>query len=194
MQLTNGQKLQEGYRRCIEPYSDWLQIAVTLTLKTRTKIRVKRFENLDSEFYEFWTSLDEEKLNSTINYFTAQLRHEIFGNKAKHKNKRHWAAPLVITAIEGKNNNKRIHLHLAIGNIPSERLSNIEVTIKRLWRRCDFANKQTVIKKINNSYGWLEYITKEVGYTNNDALDIVASTIPRFIQESICTESRLQTA
>jgi hypothetical protein len=42
--------------------------------------------------------------------------------------------------------------------------------------------------------GWLGYITKQVGYTDNDALDIVCSTIPPFIQSSICTESRLQAA
>jgi hypothetical protein len=184
-QLSSGQKLQQAYRNHISPYSPWLQIAVTLTLKTTTKIRVKRFTNFGDECYEFLEHLDEEKLHSRITYFSALLRHELFGNQAKHKNKQHWAQPLVIAVTEGRNTHKRTHLHLAIGNIPANKLGDIEATIKRIWQRCDFANEQVCVKPVTSSTGWLGYITKEVGYTDNDALDIVSSTIPPFIQQSI---------
>jgi hypothetical protein len=193
-QLTSGQQLQQAYREHIAPYSFWLQIAVTLTLKTATKIRVKRFTNYGDDYYEFVEYLDEEKLHSRITYFSALLGQELFGNQAKHKNKQHWAQPLLIAAIEGKNSNKRTHLHLAIGNIPASKLANIEATINRIWQRCDFANKQVCVKPLTHEFGWLSYITKEVGYTNDDALDVVSSTIPQFIQQRICTESRLLTA
>lgn len=192
--LTSGQKLQQAYREHIEPYSLWVQVAVTLTLKTTAKIRVKRFSNYGEEYYEFLEHLDEEKLHSRITYFTALLRHELFGNLVKHKNKRNWAQPLVIVATEGRNTHKRTHLHLAIGNIPTDKLSNIEAIICSIWQRCDFAHKEVCVKHVTCSNGWLGYITKEVGYTNNDALDVVSSTIPQFIQQRICTESRLLTA
>jgi hypothetical protein len=184
-QLTSGQKLQQAYRKHIEPYSLWVQVAVTLTLKTTAKIRVKRFDNYGDDCYEFLENLDEDKIHSRITYFTALLRHELFGNLAKHKNKQHWAQPLVIVAIEGKNTHKRTHLHLAIGNIPTEKLGTIEETIKRIWQRCDFAHKEVCVKNVTCGNGWLGYITKEVGYTDNDALDIVSSIIPQFIQQRI---------
>jgi hypothetical protein len=171
-----------------------VQVAVTLTLKTSTKIRVKRYTNFGDDYYEFLAHLDEEKLQSCIRYFNTLLRHELYGNASKHKNKKHWAQPLVITATEGRNTHKRTHLHMAIGNIPKHKLQDIEATIKRIWQRCDFANEQVCIKHVTNSNGWLGYITKEVGYTDNDAVDVVASTIPQFIQQRICTEGRLQTA
>ena len=171
-----------------------MQIAVTLTLKTTAKIRVKRFTNFGDDYYEFLEHLDDEKLQSRITYFSALLRHELFGNQAKHKNKQHWARPLVIAVTEGRNTHKHTHLHLAIGNIPANKLDNIEETINRIWQRCDFANKQICVKPVDHSQGWLEYITKQVGYTDNDAWDIVASTIPTVIQASICTESRLLAA
>jgi hypothetical protein len=193
-ELSNGQKLQQAYRKHIEPFSLWLQVAATLTLKTTTKIRVKRFTNYGDECYEFVEYLDDDKIHSRINYFSTLLRHELFGNKAKHKNKRQWAQPLVIAAIEGRNTHKRTHLHLAIGNIPKDKLSNIEETIYRIWQRCDFAHKEVCVKHVTCGNGWLGYITKEVGYTDNDALDVVSSTIPQFIQQRICTESRLLTA
>lgn len=193
-QLSSGQKLQQAYRNHIEPYSQWIQVAVTLTLKTTAKIRVKRFTNYGDDSYEFLEHLDEDKLHSRITYFTALLRHELFGNLAKHKNKQHWAQPLAIVATEGRNTHKRTHFHLAIGNIPTEKLGNIEATINRIWQRCDFAHKEVCVKHVTSGSGWLGYITKEVGYTDNDALDIVSSTIPQFIQQRICTESRLLTA
>jgi hypothetical protein len=193
-ELSKGQLLQRAYRTHIAPYSQHVQCAVTLTLKQSAKIRVRRFTNYGEDFYEFWESLDDEKLHSTIRFFTANLTNELFGNQSKHKNKKDWAKPLVISVVEGRNTNKKTHLHLAIGNIPKEKLGNIQNHIDSAFQRCDFANKQTCVKHVSSSIGWLGYITKEVGYTDNDALDIVGSSIPPFIQRSVCTESRSLTA
>jgi hypothetical protein len=184
-QLTNGQLLQLAYRKHIAPYSNYVQCAVTLTLKQSALIRVRRFKNYGNECYEFRAYLDEDKLRSTIRFFTAQLTNELYGNLAKHKNKQDWALPLVITVVEGRNTHKLTHLHLAIGNIPSTHIGNIANHTQAAFKRCDFANKQLCVKHITNGNGWLGYITKEVGYTDNDALDIVSSTIPPFIQSSI---------
>ena len=189
--LSNGQRLQQAYRQHIDPYSKYVQCAVTLTLKQSAQIRVKRFQNYGDEYYEFTEHLDEDKLRSTIRFFTANLTSELYGNKARHKNKKLWAKPLVIAVVEGRNTQKLTHLHLAIGNIPPTHLSNIAIHTQNAFKCCDFANKQICIKHVTNGSGWLGYITKEVGYTDNDALDIVNSTCPQFIQPSICTESRL---
>jgi len=193
-QLSNGQLLQQAYRKHIAPYSKYVQCAVTLTLKQSALIRVRRFQNYGDDYYEFREYLDEDKLRSTIRFFTAQLTNELYGNKAKHKNKQHWAKPLVIVVLEGRNTHKLPHLHLAIGNIPKTHLESIAHYTQTAFQRCDFANKQLCVKPVTCGMGWLGYITKEVGYTDNDALDIVSSTIPPFIQQSICTESRLLTA
>ena len=185
--LTNGQRLQQAYRLCIEPYSKHLQVAVTLTLKQTARIGVKRFRNYGNEYFYYSHKLDDERLQSTIRYFNVLLTKELYGNQARHKNKQAWAKPLVITAVEGRNKNKLTHIHSAIGNIPKEHISNIELIIKLIWARCDFANKEICVKHLNDSSGWLHYITKEVGYTDNDALEVCHSVIPQYIQLSICT-------
>lgn len=192
-ELSKGQILQQAYRQYIAPYSKYVQCAVTLTLKHSAMIRVRRFENYGDEYYEFREHLDDDKLRSTIKFFTAQLTNELYGNKSKHKNKKDWAKPLVIAVVEGRNTHKLTHLHMAIGNIPSTHIGNIAHHTQAAFARCDFANKQLCVKHVSSGMGWLGYITKEVGYTDNDALDIVSSTIPPFIQSSICTESRLLT-
>ena len=182
--LTRGKKIQLAYRNLINPYSKHLQFAVTLTLKQAAKIKCN--ENLN-----YYLHINEETLQSTIKRFTALLTWALYGNQSRHKNKRDNSKPLIITVVEGRNTQKLLHLHLALGNIPLEHLPNIEKIIESTWARCDFANKQIKVVEIFNSQGWLEYITKQVGYTDNDAWDVCSSTIPQFIEQSMCTESRL---
>lgn len=181
---TASQKLQSAYRQCIAPYASHLQIAVTLTLKQGAKIKVPRFENDSSDHYAYWVKLNDDVLNSTIKYFTALLTAALYGNASKHKNKAAWARPLVLVAVEGRKSDKRTHLHLAIGNIPEAKMDTIEDVILAAWKRCDFGYKRNEVKPLTNAYGWLSYMTKEVGYTDDDALDIVASSIPPFIHHS----------
>jgi hypothetical protein len=186
-QLTSGQRHQQAYRQYLEPYSPYIQFAVTLTLKQTAKISVKRFDNHGDERFEYWHHLDHSMLDSTIKHFTKKLTKAIYGNHSQHPNKQNWAQPLVITAVEGKNNHKRTHLHLAIGNIPSTHLGNFAHHVQTAFARCDFAHKQICVKPVHDSFGWLGYITKEVGYSNWDALDVVSSCIPPYIQQRICT-------
>ena len=186
--------LQTAYRQMIKPYSKNLQFAVTLTLKTSATIKIKRFANYGNEYFSYSKCLTEELLDGTVRRFTKLLTATLYGNQSKHKNKQAWAMPLVIACIEGRKGGKRTHLHLAIGNVPATKCDNFNILVAQTWARCDFAHKSACIKSISDAEGWLTYITKEVGYTDNDALDVVASTIPPFIQQSICTESRLQTA
>ena len=195
---THSFALQASYRNLIYPYASHIQYAVTLTLKMRAKVSVKRFENYDEGgCYEYWVGLNEEILKSTIKRFNARLTAKLFGNAAKHKNKQAWASPLVITVIEGerdcKRNGKRPHLHLAIGNVPEQKQAHIGNIVKQAWSECDFGYKQTDIQRVYGEYGWLNYITKDTGYTEMDTLDVTDLKVPEFIQQDICTESRLFT-
>lgn len=185
--LSNGQKLREAYRQMLAPYSKHLQIAVTLTLKQSVNVKIKRFENYGDEYIEQLVELNDATLDSTIRYFITLLTQALYGNSSKQKNKKAWAKPLVIVSVEGKNTDKRTHLHLAIGNVPANKLADIETIIFQAWERCDFGYERNAVVPITDSIGWINYITKEVGSTDNDALNIVGSSIPQFIQASICT-------
>lgn len=177
--------LQASYRQLVYPYAPHIQYAVTLTLKMRAKIRVKRFENYDGEYFEYYAALDEDKINSTIRRFNARLTAELYGNAAKHKNKKDWAMPLVITVVEGRYNGKRPHLHIALGNVPEAKQVHINEIIERVWQECDFGYRETDIQQVYGEYGWLNYITKTTGLTAMDALNITDLKIPPFIQQSI---------
>lgn len=171
--------LQQSYRQFIAPYAKHVTHAITLTLKLRATVRI-------NENYKYSAALDEDKINSTLRRFTARLTALLYGNHAKHRNKQAWAKPLVIAAVEGlRHQHKRPHVHIALGNVPADRLSRINEIITQAWLDCDFGYQEMKIKPLQDEYGWVNYITKEVGYANNDALNIVSSTIPQFINSRI---------
>jgi len=143
--------------------------------------------NRNYETFSYKKHLNEENLDKTIKYFTRVLSKLLYGNTRLHKNKRDWAMPLILVSVEGRNSSKHTHLHLAIGNIPEDKLEKIEDHIRRAWYACDFANSRVCVKPVTDSAGWLSYITKEAGYTDNCVLDIRNSTFPPFIAQSICT-------
>lgn len=182
---THSTALERSYQQLIYPYAPYIQYAVTLTLKLRAKIRVKRFENYGAGgYYEYWTALNTDTINSTIRRFNARLTAALYGNLAKHKNKQTWAKPLVIAVVEGGYNGKRPHLHIALGNVPEAKQATITNTIKQVWSECDFGYRETDIQQVYGEYGWLNYITKTTGFTGQDALAVSALQIPAFIQQS----------
>jgi len=187
-----GTALQKAFRGMAHSYGPYLTTAATLTLKTYARIRVRRFENQANESYEFGKALTDEIIRSTVRRFEARLTHYLYGNQAKHPNKKQWAKPLLLVAIEGRNTHKRTHLHVALGNVPAERLARIDEIVARAWHDCDFGDEQVCVKPLTNDFGWLDYMTKEVGYTDNDALAVEHTCIPEIITQRICTESRLR--
>jgi len=182
---THGQRLQEAYRQHIAPYSEHLQFAVTLTLKQSAQI-VTTYANGEG-IYKRCEYLNEDKLVSSIRYFNALLTRTLFGNYRKHPNKKSWATPLAIYSIEGRNIHKRLHIHAAIGNVPIKHCEEFPTLVASAWMQCDFAYSDIDVESIYDAAGWLGYITKQAGYTDNDCLDICSSVVPPFIQQGICT-------
>ena len=181
MKLCNTTTLQQAYQSLIANYADHFEYAVTLTLKQSIRFTP------ENQCYPIVQTLNDETLNSTIRYFSANLTRLLYGNQAKHKNKQHFAKPLIVVAVEGLNSYKLEHLHIGLGNVPEAKKANINLIVRDAWEQCDFANKQIKVEPIYNAQGWSAYITKEIGWQNDDALNIVASTIPQFIQSASAT-------
>lgn len=181
----NTTTLREGYRHFVYPYSEHLQGAITLTLKLSDQISTPYLNGLEGQ-YRRVVRLDDEKLDKTLRYFSVLLKASIYGNHSKHKNKRHWATPLLILTREGGGNSgQRLHLHGAIGNVPANKVAHLPDIVASAWAQCDFSNKQVCVKPINDAAGWLNYITKQVRLKNEDLLDLKTLNIPQFIQQRI---------
>jgi hypothetical protein len=180
-----GTELQQAYRELVHRYAPHITIAATLTLKQHALVRVRRFENVRDEKYECIMKLNDAIISSTARRFESRLTHYLYGNQTKHKKKAHYAKPLILVAVEGRNTHKLAHFHIALGNIPADKQADIALHIKNAWYDCDFGNEQIRVKPLTDECGWLDYITKEVGYTDNDVLAIEHACIPAIIQQSI---------
>ena len=177
---AKAQQLQEAYKQVLRPYFHHLQFAVTLTLKQAAKISTPYTSH--AGVYTRWVRLDEDTTRSTLRRFTALLRRRCFGHAARHASKQSWAAPLAIYTVEGRNTHKRTHIHAALGNIPERHVTSIPSIVETAWLSCDFGYREFDIQPISGAEGWIGYITKELGYTDNDCVDVVSMTIPPFIQ------------
>ena len=166
----NQIELQHAYRQLLARYEDHFEYAVTLTLKQAITLHTEQTGSTG-----VIVRLTDSTLHSTLTRFTTFLTRYLYGNAAKRKA---TAKPLLIIVREGVNNDKREHLHIALGNVPDHKKADIEQLIKAAWAQCDFAHQQINVQPIHNATGWTHYITKEIG-SNNDALDLVASTLPQ---------------
>jgi hypothetical protein len=185
MTRYNQRLLRDAYRDHLAQFSEHLQYALTLTLKQSAKITTPQPYSDGS--YERALRINDERLQKTLQYFGAVLTYSLYGNQARHKNKRDYAAPLLLFTTEGKHTHKRLHIHGALGNVPDEKTPAIESIVQSAWLQCDFAYKEVCIRPITNAGGWISYMTKETGISDGSNIEIISSTIPKFILDGICT-------
>jgi len=190
--------LKEAYVQTMSNYSPHLTHAVTLTFKTRALISPQDFSKCNTPKDDIWRSckryqsgyqwdakpdlrewryLNEEVAESTLRYFYARLSFLAFGKDAKRVSTKNFSNPLMIASIEGSSRGRRLHAHLAIGNLPGH--IDIRNAIERAWFSCDFANQQIKITPLNNEVGWLTYISKEIDLGRVDALKIQSIREPQ---------------
>ena len=194
----NKEVLREAYVQTMSHYSPHLTHAVTLTFKTRALINPQDFSKCNTPKNDVWRSckryqaqyqwdskpdlrewryLNEEVAENTLRYFYSRLSFLAFGKDTKRTSTKAFSRPLMITSIEGVSKGRRLHAHLAIGNLPCQ--IDIRNTIERAWFSCDFAHKQIKIVPLRNKAGWFSYITKEIDLGRVDALRIQSIQEPQ---------------
>ena len=208
--MTNNQALKQEYVEFINSYNQHLTHAVTVTFKTRAYVLPKSYAKCQNQKNVFvsaqkyqpetwkwtdkqilgeWRWLNEQVAEDTLRYFYSKLAFLAFGKDTKRTTTKAYSQPLMLTSLEGLYSEKRLHAHLALGNLPK----NIDIrnTIERAWWACDFAHKSIDIKPLTYTYGWLDYITKEANVGNVDALRIQSIKQPQIYLSDIGVENSL---
>lgn len=201
---TDKGVLHEAYVEAMGKYTQHLTHAVTVTFKTKALISPQDFGRCKLPKNDIWTSckrykseyrwdssldrrewryLTEEVAENTLRYFYSRLSYLAFGKDTKRTSTKSFSKPLMITSLEGALFGKRLHGHLAIGNLPKG--IDVRNTIERAWFGCDFANRQIKIKSLESTLGWLGYITKEVNLGRVDALNIQSIQEPQSYLNSL---------
>lgn len=172
--------LQDGLLVTLKPLHAKLKYAVTLTMKQVAIIAPKH------SFYKHRAYLTESVAKDQLRYFIKRLTHYAYGNDAKRKSMKDKSIPIVVPALEGGRSaidgDKRMHWHLAIGNLPEMSFAEARSLILRAWNDCDFAHKQNEVREIHEVNGWLKYLTKGLLFGDSNAIEFDYLTYPKSIK------------
>ena len=130
-------------------------ISLTLTLKQSYPIT-----NANGTYTQ---TLTRDEARRIARHFTHKLNQQVFGSSAK----RYGKSLKYLIVAEGERTYKNIHLHMAIGGLPSyvkwNELDRLVRDAKQRIREIDGQYKVDLVDS-----GWAEYITKEVGMTDTE--------------------------
>lgn len=141
---------------------DWLRslhteypIALTLTLKQSIAIK-----NNNGVFIQ---KLDIDGCRRIARHFTHKLNQQIYGTNAK----RHSLGLKYLIVVEGERTSKRLHLHMAIGNLPSHvKFNEFDGLVQNAKLKVEELDNEHKVDVVDS--GWMEYLTKELGMNDTD--------------------------
>ena len=95
--------------------------------------------------------------------FIRKLDQQVYGHAAR----RYGKGLKYIVVVEGERTNKNLHLHMAIGDVPSHvRLNEMEMLISLAKLHVEHIDTQHKLDIADS--GWMNYITKECGRHDTD--------------------------
>jgi len=131
-------------------------LALTLTLK-QTVFEITRRGTYKRKL----TRADCERI---ARRFQQKLNREVFGKRGADK---YGLSLKYIPVVEGERSNKNLHLHFAIGDLPSHiKFNQFDQLVTNAKLNVDYIDAEHKVD-ITDS-GWIEYITKELGAKDTD--------------------------
>ena len=131
-------------------------LSLTLTLKQTI------VEKNNSGTYK--RKLTRDDCERIARRFTQKLNREVFGKYAAEKGGKSLK---YLPVVEGERSNKHLHLHFAVGGLPSHvRFNQFDTLVTNAKLHVEHIDVQHEVD-ITDS-GWIEYITKEVGTKDSD--------------------------
>jgi hypothetical protein len=147
---------KEATRTWLSGMSKDFPLALTLTLKQTI------VENTERGTYKRkLTRIDCERIAKR---FIQKLNREVFGKRGADK---FGLSLKYLPVVEGERSNKNLHLHFAIGGLPSHvkfnKFDRLVTNAKLYIEYIDAEHKVDIADS-----GWFSYITKEVGSKDTD--------------------------
>jgi hypothetical protein len=130
-------------------------LALTLTLKQFNLVK-----NANGAFIQ---KLDKDEVRRIARRFTQKLNQQVFGNSAK----RYGKSLKYLVVVEGERTGKNLHLHMAIGDLPSYvKWNEIDGLVRNAKIKVAELDEQHKVDIVDS--GWMEYLTKELGMKDTD--------------------------
>ncbi|WP_157221543.1 hypothetical protein [Herbaspirillum sp. YR522] len=123
-------------------------------------------------------NISVQAVRSAVNRFITKLNWEMHGHRGRQARTKSKCRIIAIPSIEGQNGNKRIHVHLILGNIPTERSEHLGRTIQGILNTTTGSMPRVDLTPLHETDGASLYLAMEVGYVNNDAIAWDWASIP----------------
>ncbi len=131
-------------------------LALTLTLKQTIVETTNR-----GTYKRKLTRIDCELIAKR---FTQKLNREVFGKRGADK---FGHSLKYLPIVEGERSNKNLHLHFAIGGLPSHvKFNQFDRLVINAKLNVEHIDAEHMVDTADS--GWIEYITKEVGTKDTD--------------------------
>ena len=182
--VATKELLQHNLVNTLAPLYKHLKYAVTLTLKKVAIIAPKNSR------FKHRAYLNESVARDQLRYFIKRLQHYAYGADANRTSTKDKCIPIVIPAIEGGgrsgiDRDKRMHLHLAIGNLPEMSLAEARALILGAWKDCDFAYDENYVRDIYEVNGWIKYMTKGLLFGDSSVIELDYVTYPKALFKEV---------
>jgi len=130
-------------------------LALTLTLKQYVEVK-----NAKGVYFK---QIDKEDVKQIATHFTHKLNKQVFGSSAK----RYGKGLKYLVVVEGERTHKNLHLHMAIGDLPTYvKWNEIDGLVRNAKLSVEGLDEQHKVDIVDS--GWIEYITKELGMRDTD--------------------------
>jgi hypothetical protein len=117
-----------------------------------------------------------EQIDRLIKHFAVSLNWATWKTRTKYNAK---AKILYVPVVEGLNSNKRVHIHILLGNVLSEQ--DLRAFIATYIRESSLLGHVYDLRDIHAADGISWYLTKETYNINADAVRWEAAWVPAFL-------------
>ena len=155
---------------------------LTLTMRDQISISPTRQRNSPAFGHSGGWNLSEHAAREAVRYFITSLNYQMYGRRTQKEATKMKCRIIAIPIIEGLKSYKRTHVHILLGNVPEDKLDFLEKMISETWSKCSIAMPGLKLDLLHDAEGAAFYLTKEIGYINDDAIDWNIASIPAVLR------------
>ncbi|WP_423680487.1 hypothetical protein [Undibacterium sp. WLHG33] len=154
-------KLQNSTEQMIGRFGSFATHMLTLTINDKTN----------------W-NISEIAVKKALKYFVVTLNFKMWKHASRKPDTKAKCQIIAIPVCEGMKSQKRVHVHILLGNIPEHEIPKLDATISEIWAKTSIGLERMCLDRLHDLDGAVFYLAKEVGYINNDAVDWEVASIP----------------
>lgn len=158
--IQSSQKIRAANATMLDHYASWAKCMLTLTFRD----------------HHNFVAPNAAQIDQLLKHFAVKLNYATWKTRTKHNVK---AKILYVPVVEGINGNKRVHMHILLGNVMCD--ADLRVFVTTYIRGSSQLGHRYDLRDIHDADGISWYLTKETKNINAEAVRWERAWIPAAI-------------